>query len=63
MGKSEEHDGKNYLVFDDYMLDKLLFKTEDVIGIGKLEDTKILTDDNLLDDVTLKCWDSNYMCY
>lgn len=63
MGKIEEHDGKNYLVFDDYMLDKLLFKTEDVIGIGKLEDTKILTDDNLLDDVTLKCWDSNYMCY
>ena len=63
MRKIEEHDGKNYLVFDDYMLDKLLFKTEDVIGIGKLEDTKILTDDNLLDDVTLKCWDSNYMCY
>ena len=63
MGKIEEHDGKNYLVFDDYMLDKLLFKTEDVIGIGKLEDTKILTDDDLLDDVTLKCWDSNYMCY
>ena len=63
MGKIEEHDGKNYLVFDDYMLDKLLFKTEDVIGIRKLEDTKILTDDNLLDDVTLKCWDSNYMCY
>ena len=63
MGKIEEHDGKNYLVFDDYMLDELLFKNEDVIGIGKLEDTKILTDDNLLDDVTLKCWDSNYMCY
>ena len=63
MGKIEEHDGKNYLVFDDFMLDKLLFKAEDVIGIGKSEDTKILTDDNLLDDVTLKCWDSNYMCY
>ena len=63
MGKIEEHDGKNYLVFDDFMLDKLLLKAEDVIGIGKFEDTKILTDDNLLDDVTLKCWDSNYMCY
>ena len=63
MGKIEEHDGKNYLVFDDFMLDKLLFKAEDVIDIGKFEDTKILTDDNLLDDVTLKCWDSNYMCY
>ena len=63
MGKIEEHDGKNYLVFDDFMLDKLLFKAEDVIGKGKFEDTKILTDDNLLDDVTLKCWDSNYMCY
>ena len=63
MGKIEEHDGKNYLVFDDFMLDKLLFKAEDVIDIWKFEDTKILTDDNLLDDVTLKCWDSNYMCY
>ena len=36
---------------DDYMLDKVLDKIKEIIGIEKVDDTKILinTDDKLLD--------------
>ena len=35
-GKIEEHEGKKYLMTDDYMLDKMLDKIEMIIGIEKL---------------------------
>ena len=56
MGKLEEHNGKKYLIVDDYMLDKVLDKIKMIIGFEKFDDTKILieTGDNLPDDVTLK---------
>ena len=40
----------------DYMLDKVLDKTKETIGIVKFDDTKVLidTDDKLPDYVTLK---------
>ena len=41
---------------DDYMLDKLLDKTKELISIERVDDTKILidTDDKLSDDITIK---------
>ena len=41
---------------DDYMLDKLLDKAEEMISIKKLDDTKILieSDDKLLCDITFQ---------
>ena len=33
MGKTEEHEGKKYLIVDDYMQDKLLGKIKEIIGI------------------------------
>ena len=41
---------------DDYIIDKVLEKVEEIIGIEKLDDTKILidTDDKLPDDINLK---------
>ena len=43
-------------MFNDYMQDKVLYKTKEAIGIVKLDDTKILihTDDKLPDYITLK---------
>ena len=43
-------------MIDDYVLDKVLDKIEEIIGIEKFEDTKILidTDDKLPDDIALK---------
>ena len=35
MGKTEEHEGKKYLIVDDYMRDKLLGKIKEIIGIQK----------------------------
>ena len=42
---------------DDYMLDKVLVKIKEIMGIEKIDDTEILidTDDKLPDYVTLKC--------
>ena len=56
MGTFDEPEGKKYLMFDDYMLDKVLGKIKMIIGIGRFDDNKILieTDDKLRDDVTLK---------
>ena len=47
---------EKYLTIDDYVLDKVLDKTEEIIGIEKFDDTKILidTDDKLPDNITLQ---------
>ena len=44
------------MIVHDYMLDKVLDKIIEVIGIEKFDDTKILidTDDKLPDDITFK---------
>ena len=56
MGKIEEHEEKRYLMVDNYMLNKALDKTKNIIGIQKFDDTKILvdTDYKLPVDITLK---------
>ena len=43
-------------MIDNYVLDKVLDKTKEIIGIEKFDDTKILidTDDTLPEDITLK---------
>ena len=48
--------GEKHLNVDDYMLDKLLDKTKELISIERVDDTKILidTDDKLSDDITIK---------
>ena len=45
---------KKYLIIDDYVLDKVLDKTKEIIGTEKLDDTKTLIDNKLLKDITLK---------
>ena len=41
MGKSKEHEWKKYLMTDDY---RVLDKIKNIIGIEKVDDTKILID-------------------
>ena len=43
-------------MFGDYMLNKLLDKVKEIIGIEQFDNTNILinTDDKLSDDITLK---------
>ena len=55
IGSNEEWKGKEYLIVDDYTLDKVLDKIER-IGMINLEDNKIMisTDDKFSDDITLK---------
>ena len=55
MEKIEEHKEKEYLMVNDYMLDKVLDKIKETIGIVKFDDTKILidTNDKLPDYITL----------
>lgn len=55
IGKIEEHHGKQYLMVDAYLLDKVLVKIKMITGIEKFG-SKILTetDVKLPDDVTLK---------
>ena len=54
LGKIEEHEGKNYLMVDDYMLDKVSDKIKKMIGIEKFDATKILIDtDNRLQIILL----------
>ena len=59
----EEHEGKSYLMVDDYMLDKVLDKTKEILGIKKFDFTEILidTNDKLADEVTLINVDINYV--
>ena len=56
IGKIEEHEGKKFLVVDDYMLGKVLDKIKKTIDIEKFDDTKILIDmdDKLPNNITLK---------
>ena len=55
MRKIEEHEGKEYLMVDNYMVDKSLDKIKEKIGIEKFDDTKIWinTDNKLSDNITL----------
>ena len=50
MGKIQKHEGKTYLMVDDYMLGRVLDKIKETIGIEKFDDTRILIDT----DTTLK---------
>ena len=56
MGKTEELEGKKYLMMGDYMLDKTIGKSKEIIDMEQFGDTKILidTDDELPDDIFLK---------
>ena len=56
MGKDKEHERKKHLMMDDHVLDKVLSKIKERIGIEKFGDTKILidTDNKLLEDITFK---------
>ena len=55
MGKIKESKGKKYLMVDDYMLDKVLDKIKEIIGIDEFGDTKILIYTcELPADITLK---------
>ena len=56
IGKIEEHEGKKYLTYRDYLLDKVLDMIKEIIDIEKFDDTKILvtTDDELPDGIILK---------
>ena len=56
MGRIKEHEGKKYLMVDDYVLDKILDKIKEIIDIEEFDNAKILidTDDILSDDITYK---------
>ena len=56
MGKIEEHEGKIHLIIDDYMLNKVLDKIKEIIGLEQFDNTKILIDidDKLPDGITFK---------
>ena len=56
MGRIKEHEGKKYLMVDDYVLDKILDKIKEIIDIEEFDNAKILIDtDNILsDDITYK---------
>ena len=41
MEKIEEHKGKKHLMINDYMLDKVLDKIKETIGVVNFDDTKI----------------------
>ena len=55
-GAIEEHEGKKYLINCHCILNKVLDKIKEIIGIEKFDDTKILidTDDKLPYYITLK---------
>ena len=42
IGKIEEPEGRKYLMVDDFMLDKVLDKIKEIIGIEKFDDTKLM---------------------
>ena len=56
MGAIEEHEGKKYLIACPCILNKVLKKIKDIIGIEKFDDTNILidTNDKLSDYITSK---------
>ena len=56
LGKIKEHKWKKYLTINNYMLDKVLEKIRETIGVIKFDDTKIWIDtgDKLPDYITLE---------
>ena len=56
MGKIEEDEKNIVMMVDSYMLGKLLDTITEIIGIRKIDDTKILVDTNgkLPDNIALK---------
>ena len=56
MGKIGGYKGRIYLMVDGNILDKVLDKIKNIIGIEKFDDAKILieTDGKLPDDITIK---------
>ena len=44
VGKIEEHDDKKYLTLGNNILNEVLDKIRDIIGIEKFDDAKILID-------------------
>ena len=55
MVKIEEHEGKKYLIVNNYIVYKVLCKIKEIIGTEKFDDTKILinTDDKLSDEIAV----------
>ena len=56
MRKIEEHEGKKYLMTDNYMPDRILGKIKNIIRIEIFDDAKILIDigDKLSNNIALK---------
>ena len=55
MVKIEEHEGKKYLIVNNYIVYKVLCKIKEIIGTEKFDDTKILInrDDKLSDEIAV----------
>ena len=53
------------MIVDDYMLNEVLEKIKEIIGIDKFNDSKILinTYDELPNDITLTIFVVNDVCY
>ena len=61
-GKMKENEGEEYMMVNDCTLDKVLDTIKETIDIEKIDDPKILFDNKLPDDITLKkCCDINDM--
>ena len=55
IGWNEEHEGKKYLMVDDYIVNKVLDKIKKIIGIEHFDILRFwLTDDKLPDAITFK---------
>ena len=53
VGKIKEHEGKNTLMIDSYVLDKVLDKIKEIVVIEKFDDFKVLI------NTIRKCCDIN----
>lgn len=66
MGKIEEDERNIVMMVDSYMLGKLLDRITEIIGIRKIDDTKILVDTNgkiARQYCFKKCHDIKGICY
>ena len=56
MEKIEEYERTKHLTVDDYMLNKVLDRINNIMGIKRFDNSKILidTDDKLPDNITLR---------
>ena len=54
--KFKKHEGKKFLMVNDYMLDNVLDMIKEILYIEKFDDATILidTDDKFTNDITLK---------